>query len=299
MAQELRRYQSLISDSARWLLFEPRLGDVIISTAPKCGTTLSQMLCALVLFDSSQFPGRMDDLSPWLDQRTRGDDEVLAELEAQTHRRFIKTHTPLDGVPEWTDVTYVTVGRDPRDVFVSWEHHVANLNRENMFTAIDGAVGFETVLPFIGESPDTIEERYDLWLVNESPTVPMSLAFVAAHLEAAWQRRNRPNVEMLRFDEITSDRAAAMTRLATTFGVERSSDRIRELAEAASIDRMRDRADDLAPNTKEIFQDSTRFFRSGGRGDWQSFVTPEQEAVYWQRIDELMSPELRSWLHRS
>jgi hypothetical protein len=62
---------------------------------------------------------------------------------------------------------------------------------------------------------------------------------------------------------------------------------------------MRDRADDLAPNTKGIFQDSTRFFRSGEGGDWRSFVTPEQDAVYWQRIDELMSPDLRDWLHRS
>jgi hypothetical protein len=168
-----------------------------------------------------------------------------------------------------------------------------------MFAAIDGAVGFDTVLPFIGESPETIEERYDLWLVNESSTVPMSLAVVAGRLEAAWQRGNRPNVEMFHFDEISSDRAAAMTRLATAFGVELSSERIEELAEAASIDRMRDRADDLAPNTKGIFQDSTRFFRSGEGGDWRSFVTPEQDAVYWQRIDELMSPELRDWLHRS
>lgn len=299
MGSELKHYQSLIFDSARWLLFEPRPGDVIISTPPKCGTTLSQMLCALVLFDSSDFPGRMDDLSPWLDQRTRSDDEVLAHLEAQTHRRFIKTHTPLDGVPEWNDVTYVAVGRDPRDVFVSWEHHVANMHRENLFAAIDGAVGFETVLPFVGESPETIEERYDLWLVNESPTASMSLALVAGHLEASWQRRSLPNVEMFHFDDICKDRAAAMTRLATAFGVELSRERIEELAEEASIDRMRDRADDLAPNTKGIFQDSANFFRSGAGGDWRSFVTSEQDAIYWQRIDELMSADLRDWLHRS
>jgi hypothetical protein len=172
------------------------------------------------------------------------------------------------------------------------------MNRENLFSAIDGAVGFETVLPFIGESPDTIEERYDLWLVNENPTVPMSLATVAGHLDASWQRRNRPNVELFHFEELRSDRAAAMTRLARAFGVELSSERIEELAESASIDQMRARADDLAPNTKEIFQDSTRFFRSGEGGDWRSFVTPEQDAVYWQRIDELMPADLREWLHR-
>jgi len=299
MGTELKHYENLISDSARWRLFEHRPGDVIISTPPKCGTTLTQMLCALVLFDSSEFPGRMDDLSPWLDQRTRSDDEVLSHLDAQTHRRFIKTHTPLDGVPEWPDVTYVTVGRDPRDVFVSWEHHVENIDAEHMFAAIDGAVGVDTVVPFLTEAPDTVEGRFDLWLVNDSPTVSMSLELVTGHVEASWQRRSRPNVELFHFEDLRSDRAAAMTRLAEAFGVELSNERIDELAQAASIDRMRDRADDLAPNTKEIFSDPTRFFRSGEGGDWSAFVTPEQDAVYWERLDELVPPELRDWLHRA
>jgi aryl sulfotransferase len=299
MGTELKRYQSFISDSARWLLFEPRPGDIIISTPPKCGTTLAQMLCALLLFDTSEFPGRMDDLSPWLDQRTRSDEEVLTHLRAQTHRRFIKTHTPLDGVPEWPDVTYVAVGRDPRDVFVSWEHHIENMDVEHLFSAIDGAVGFDSVLPFLTESPETVEERFDQWLVDEDPRGRMSLALVAGHIETSWNRRERPNVELFHFEEMRSDRVAAMTRLADAFGLDMSTERIEELADAASIDRMRARADDLAPNTKQIFSDPTAFFRSGEGGDWRSFVTPEQEAIYWQRIDELTSPELRDWLHRT
>lgn len=36
---------------------------------------------------------------------------------------MIKTHTALDGLP-WDDrVTYVCVGRDPRDVALSWDNH--------------------------------------------------------------------------------------------------------------------------------------------------------------------------------
>jgi hypothetical protein len=296
---EPKRYQSFISDSARWLLFEPRPGDIIISTPPKCGTTLTQMLCALLLFDTSEFPGRLDDLSPWLDQRTRSDEEVLTHLRAQTHRRFIKTHTPLDGVPEWPDVIYVAVGRDPRDVFVSWEHHIENMDFEHVVAAVDGAVGIDSALPFLTESPATVEERFDLWLIDDDPRGRMSLALVAGHIETSWDRRDRPNVELFHFQEMRSDRVAAMTRLAEAFELDLTADRIEELAESASIDRMRARADDLAPNTKQIFSDSSAFFRSGEGGDWRSFVTPEQDAVYWQRIDELMSPELRDWLHRT
>lgn len=299
MGTARKRYQNFMSDSARWLQFEHRPGDVIISTPPKCGTTLTQMLCALLLFDGADFPGRMDDLSPWLDMRTRSDDEVLAHVHAQTHRRFIKTHTPLDGVPDWPDVTYVAVGRDPRDVFVSWEHHMENMDIEQVVAAIDAAVGIDTVVPFLEETPETLEERFDHWLVDDSPTGRMSLARVVGHIEVSWARRDRPNVELFHFEELRANRAAAMTRLAAAFELDLPADRIEELAESASIDRMRARADDLAPNTKQIFSDPTRFFRSGEGGDWRSFVTPEQAAVYRQRIDELVSPELRDWLHRS
>ena len=57
---------------------------------------------------------------------TRARTDVFADLEAQTHRRFIKTHTPLDGIPNDPAVTYICVGRDPRDVGLSMDHHIDN-----------------------------------------------------------------------------------------------------------------------------------------------------------------------------
>src|SRR6185436_8583726 len=114
------RYRSIVADSARWDGFEFRPGDIVISTPPKCGTTWTQMLCALLIFDGPEFPAPLDEVSPWLDMCNRPLDEVRASLAAQTHRRFIKTHAPLDGIPFRTDVTYLVVGRDPRDVAISF-----------------------------------------------------------------------------------------------------------------------------------------------------------------------------------
>jgi aryl sulfotransferase len=93
------RYRSILADSARWDGFVFRPGDIIISTPPKCGTTWTQMLCALLIFDGPAFPALLDQMSPWLDMSIRSLAEVTAALAAQTHRRFIKTHTPLDGLP--------------------------------------------------------------------------------------------------------------------------------------------------------------------------------------------------------
>src|SRR6516162_8366899 len=60
-----------LQDSTRWSRFEFRPGDIVISTPPKCGTSWTQMLCGLLLFDGPDFPGSIDDLSPWLDLNFR------------------------------------------------------------------------------------------------------------------------------------------------------------------------------------------------------------------------------------
>ena len=45
----VRRYEASMYDSNRWDGFELRPGDIIISTPPKCGTTWTQMICALLI----------------------------------------------------------------------------------------------------------------------------------------------------------------------------------------------------------------------------------------------------------
>ncbi len=251
------------------------------------------------MFDGADFPGRLDDLSPWLDMRTRSDDEVLAHLDAQEHRRFVKTHTPLDGVPEWNDATFVAVARDPRDVFVSWEHHMANIDTKQFATVIGESGGLDALVEFHRDPLPTVEERLDLWLVNDEPNVSMSLAHVLGHANNAWERRQSPNVQLFHFHDMSTDRVSTMTRLAAAVGLETTCEHIEALADEASFDKMRSRADDLAPNTKRIFTDPALFFRSGDGGDWRSLMTPERESIYWRRIDQLTTPEVSDWLHRS
>ena len=135
------RYRSLIMDNARWDGFEFRPSDIVISTPPKCGTTWTQMLCAMLIFDGPDFPAPLSELTPWLDQTIRPLDDVRAIYAAQKHRRFIKTHTPLDGLSVREDVTYIVVGRDPRDVMVSMEHHLTNMDLERVLALRGEAVG--------------------------------------------------------------------------------------------------------------------------------------------------------------
>jgi hypothetical protein len=52
----MREYLSVSADSRRWDAFALREGDVVISTPAKCGTTWTQMLVALLVFDGPDLP---------------------------------------------------------------------------------------------------------------------------------------------------------------------------------------------------------------------------------------------------
>ena len=126
------RYRSADEDSARWIGFPFREGDIVISTRSKTGTTWVQMICALLIFQTPDLPASLGQLSPWLDFLTTPREEVYARLAAQEHRRFIKTHTPLDGVPLDPRVTYIVTARHPLDMAVSLYHQGANIDRALM-----------------------------------------------------------------------------------------------------------------------------------------------------------------------
>ena len=125
-----RAVRSRVFDSARWDGYRPRADDIIIATYSKCGTTWMQRIVSMLLFQSAA-PRPIWDLSPWPDMRLFGPIEAeLAKAEAQTHRRFFKTHLPLDALPLYAGVKIIHVARDGRDAAMSLHNHLANLRPE-------------------------------------------------------------------------------------------------------------------------------------------------------------------------
>ena len=84
-------------DSTIWNDFKFRDDDIIISTYAKSGTTWMQQIIAQMLFDGDT---EIDTqaMSPWMDFRLPPKEVKLPQVEAQTHRRFIKTHLPVDAL---------------------------------------------------------------------------------------------------------------------------------------------------------------------------------------------------------
>jgi aryl sulfotransferase len=285
MADGLAVYRTDLVDSARWQRLPLRPGDIVISTTAKSGTTWMQMICALLIFQTADLPAPLSRLSPWLDLRLRPFETVAAELAAQRHRRFIKTHTPLDGVPDHPDVTYIVLGRDPRDAAVSMYHHAANINHD----AIRGHRGVH------GPKRRTQNVREFLleWMRGG---MTGSLDHVASQLNEAWRRREMPNTVLVHYAELSAGLETEMRKLAARLDVTVPADRWPSLVAAASLQRMRARSAQLAPT--QVLLDSAAFFRSGSSGQWRDVLTTEDLADYERRVAALMPPGLVQWLHR-
>jgi aryl sulfotransferase len=296
----LAQYRSVVADNARWEGFIFRDGDIIISAPVKCGTTWVQMMCALLIFQQRTFPTTLDLISPWLDMLTRPLAEVVSDLDAQQHRRFLKSHTPLDGLPFDERVTYVCVGRDPRDVALSFVHHMANMDVNAFLIARQMAVGLDDVADLTPEEPAVrsyaVHERFWQWV--DAPRSP-GLRATVHHLATFWEARERPNVVLLHYDDLQADLEGQMRNLAARLGVDVPEALWPELVPAATFDDMRRRADEIVPNSTEgLWYDNARFFNKGVSGQWRQLLDKEDLRRYRARIMELAEPELAAWLHQ-
>jgi hypothetical protein len=229
---------------------------------------------------------------------------VLALLDAQSHRRFVKTHTPLDGLPFDDRVTYICVGRDPRDVAMSMDHHWDNLDLDAVLRVRAAAVGDADVSEFFVNSPvlaraDDACTRFLAWVDNDGPvtTTSSSLRAVVHHVHTFWNERGRDNVALFHYSDLERDLVGEMTRLAALLDVPISERRVAELAEAARFDAMKLRATELAPNSDiGIFRDLDSFFHAGRSGQWRDLLGPDELHHYDARLLDLAGPDLAAWL---
>jgi aryl sulfotransferase len=98
-------------DSTIWNGFRFRDDDIVIATYAKSGTTWVQQIVAQLLFAGAEGL-EVAEMSPWLDLRVPPKEVKLSAVEAQAHRRFIKTHLPVDALVYSPRAKYLYVGRD-------------------------------------------------------------------------------------------------------------------------------------------------------------------------------------------
>jgi hypothetical protein len=122
-----------------------------------------------------------------------------------------------------------------------------------------------------------------------------SLPGVMAHLTDAWRRRHDPNVVLVHYEDLSADLAGRMAALAGRLGLEPPTP---DLVAAATFDRMRTRATELAPDVLGVLKSPEAFFRGGRSGAGREVLDAAGLAAYERRARELAPPGLLAWLHR-
>lgn len=303
--QVTRRYQNHHMDSTRWDGYSPRSDDIVISTSIKSGTTWVQTIVRELIVHGlgdhplpEQLPLPDKASSFWLEATfNRGVGELHQTLEAQTHRRFIKTHLPLDGLPFYPQVKYMVIGRDARDVFMSLWNHYANYNDE-FYQKINDASGL------IGQPcprcPEDIHTFWQRWINRgwfEWEREGYPFWGNMHHAQTWWNYRYLENIQFFHYADLLADPIGEIKQMAEFLGIAISDEAIAAIVQYSSLAAMRQRGLETASNP--IFQGGANtFFFKGTNGRWRDVLSSNELAMYEETKAQALSVDCARWLEQ-
>lgn len=297
LPERSRTYRNHHLDSTRWDAFRPRHDDIVVATCYKSGTTWTQAIIANLLFPESRFPAPPWTLSPWLDLRLSPLAATIAALDAQQHRRFIKTHLALDGLRFLPQAKYIFVSRDGRDVAMSLWNHYSNLTDEAyaLYNDTPGRIG-----PGMPRAPEDLETFWRDWCTRgwfdwEQDGWPYWSHFSVT--QSWWNHRHQPNILLLHYAEMKRDLPGTVRRIADFIGVETTPERLTAVAEATTFEAMKQRGADYAPGGGARWQGGfDTFFHKGANRRWDGAISAEGLALYDEACARVLDPDCRRWM---
>ncbi len=294
-----KEVRSWTTDSRRWAQFKPRPGDIVIATAPKCGTTWTQQIASLLVFQEPS-PRDIQTTSPWIDFRLPPVEAVMAFIEAQTHRRFLKSHLPFDALPIYDEIQYIHVARHGLDAFMSWHNHTSHYSPLAIEMQSKAGLEDETIArpkPAPDPSPHV---QFAVWM-TEGPQARLVDDSPASHFfdieKSWWAERARKNVLLVHYNDMKADLGGEMRRIASFLGIEVPESLWPGLVAAADFEFMREHGATLMPRAATSWDKGhERFINKGTNERWRDALTPEDVALYQAREARECSPALARWL---
>lgn len=288
-------------DSRLWETYMPRSGDIVIGTSAKCGTTWMQQIVCLLVFQSAE-PRPIHRISPWLDNRffPVSAEERAAALEAQTHRRFIKSHLQFDALPIYDEVSYIHVAREGRDACLSWHNHRL-IQKPEVFAALDAAGMSDPLVGRPGPRPkQDARDFFHDWM-DESEFPHWKEAWPAQRYfeieRSYWAERKLSNLLMVHYADLIADLEGEMRRVSAFLNIPVSEQIWPGLVEAATFDSMKRHSAELGPDSERGFVGGMNgFLAKGTNARWRGVLTADDIALYEARVKRETTPALARWL---
>lgn len=287
--QKIRELHNHHFDSTVWNDFAFRDDDIVIATYAKSGTTWVQQIVGQLIFNGAE-DVEVAELSPWLDLRVPPKQVKLEAVAAQTHRRFIKSHLPVDALVFSPLAKYIYIGRDGRDVVWSLYNHHANAN-DAWYAAINDTPG--RVGPPIPRPSEDIREYFNDWLQGDGHPFWPFFESVASW----WEIRHLPNVMLLHFAELKQDLPGAIRRIAAFLDIPIDEEAFPAIVEHCSFEYMKTRAPKTVPAGGAFWDGgAATFINKGANGRWRDVLSPEESARYEKIARRELGEACAAWL---
>lgn len=284
-----REFHNHHIDSTIWNDLNFRDDDIVISTYAKSGTTWVQQIVAQLLFNGEEGV-EVAEMSPWLDLRIPPKEVKLPIVEAQTHRRFLKTHLPVDALVFSEKAKYIYIGRDGRDVLWSMFNHHSTANQA-WYEALNDTPG--RIGPPIEAPPTSIARYYHDWLDKDGhPWWPFW-----ENIRSWWNIRNLPNVYLLHFANLKHDMPGEIRKIAEFIETPIDETQWEFILRHCSFDYMKENSAKSAPLGGDFWDGGAQsFIHKGTNGRWREILSAQESAKYEHRAAEELDRECAHWL---
>ena len=225
-----------------------------------------------------------------MDLRVPPKEIKLPAVEAQTHRRFLKTHLPVDALVFSEKAKYIYIGRDGRDVVWSLFNHHANAN-EAWYDALNNTPG--RVGPPIERPPEDIVAYFREWL--EKDGYPFWSFW--QNLRTWWAIRDLPNVRLVHFEALKRDMPGEIRKIAEFLDIPIDESRWDAIVENCTFDYMKRNAAKSAP-LGGIFWDggAETFINKGVNGRWRNVLPDIDVRNYETMVAAALGKACAKWL---
>ena len=115
--------------------------------------------------------------------------------------------------------------------------------------------------------------------------------------QTGWAARKRPNVLLVHYNDLKSDLAGEMQRIADFLDIEIAPALWPELIEAASFEAMRRDGDRLLPRSSSQWKGGSRGFLFKGTNErWRGVFSDADLAIYDAKVEAMLEPGCGRWI---